>query len=141
MALPSEMRFIDLPQPGGPEAMTLATGPLPEVRPGDLLIRVEASGVNRPDVAQRSGSYPPPPGASPILGLEVAGEVVALGEGTQGFSIGDKVCALANGGGYAEFCAVPASQCLPLPDGFSFAQAAALPPCPRPSSPSGPIFS
>ena len=80
MALPSDMRFIDLPQPGAPEAMTLAVGPLPEVKTGDLLIRVEASGINRPDVAQRSGTYPPPPGASPILGLEVAGEVVALGD-------------------------------------------------------------
>jgi len=127
MALPSEMRFIDLPQPGGPEAMALATGPLPAVKPGDLLIRVEASGVNRPDVAQRSGSYPPPPGASPILGLEVAGEVVAVGEGAQGFSIGDKVCALANGGGYADYCAVPASQALPWPKGYDAIRAAALP--------------
>jgi NADPH2:quinone reductase len=127
MALPSEMRFIDLPQPGGPEAMVLATGPLPEVKPGDLLIRVEAAGVNRPDVAQRTGSYPPPPGASPILGLEVAGEVVALGEGTQGVSIGDKVCALANGGGYADYCAVPATQSLPWPKGYDAIRAAALP--------------
>jgi NADPH:quinone reductase len=127
MALPSEMRFIDLPQPGAPEAMKLASGPLPEVKSGDLLIRVEAAGVNRPDVAQRSGSYPPPPGASPILGLEVAGEVVALGEGAQGFSIGDKVCALANGGGYAEYCAVPATQALPWPKSFDAIRAAALP--------------
>ena len=127
MALPSEMRFIDLPQPGGPEAMTLATGSLPEVKSGDLLIRVEASGVNRPDVAQRSGSYPPPPGASPILGLEVAGEVVAVGEGAQGFSIGDQVCALANGGGYAEYCTVPATQALPWPKGYDAIRAAALP--------------
>ena len=127
MALPSEMRFIDLPQPGGPEAMKLATGPLPELRPGDLLIRVEAAGVNRPDVAQRGGSYPPPPGASPVLGLEVAGEVVALGEGVQGFSIGHKVCALANGGGYAQFCAVPATQALPWPKGYDAILAAALP--------------
>ena len=127
MALPSQMRFIDLPQPGGPEAMKPATGPLPEVRPGDLLIRVEASGVNRPDVAQRSGSYPPPSGASPILGLEIAGEVVALGAGTRGFSIGDKVCALANGGGYAEYCAVPATQSLPWPKGYDAIPAAALP--------------
>ena len=127
MALPSEMRFIDLPQPGGPDAMTLATGPLPEARPGELLIRVEAAGVNRPDVAQRGGSYPPPPGASPVLGLEVAGEVVALGDDATGFSIGDKVCALANGGGYAEYCAVPATQALPWPKGYDAIRAAALP--------------
>lgn len=127
MSLPSEMRFIDLPQPGAPEAMKLATGPLPEVKPGDLLIRVAAAGVNRPDVAQRQGSYPPPPGASPILGLEVAGDVVALGDGAQGFSIGDKVCALANGGGYAEYCTVPATQALPWPNGYDAIRAAALP--------------
>ena len=127
MSLPSQMRFIDLPQPGAPEAMTTATGPLPEVKPGDILIRVEAAGVNRPDVAQRQGSYPPPPGASPILGLEVAGEVVATGEGAQGFAIGDKVCALANGGGYAEYCAVPATQTLPWPKGYDAIRAAALP--------------
>lgn len=127
MALPSEMRFIDLPQPGAPEAMKLATGGLPDVKPGDLLIRVEAAGVNRPDIAQRTGSYPPPPGASPILGLEVAGEVVALGQGAQGFSIGDKTCALANGGGYAEYCAVPATQALPWPKDYDAARAAALP--------------
>lgn len=127
MALPTEMRFIDLPQPGAPEAMILATGSLPVLKPGDLLVRVEAAGVNRPDIAQRTGSYPPPPGASPILGLEVAGEVVALGHGTQGFLVGDKVCALANGGGYAEYCAVPASQTLPWPKGYDAIRAAALP--------------
>ncbi|MDB5552172.1 MAG: NAD(P)H-quinone oxidoreductase [Rhizobium sp.] len=127
MALPSEMRYIDLPQPGAPDAMKLATGPLPELKPGDLLIRVEASGVNRPDVAQRQGSYPPPPGASPILGLEVAGQVVALGSQTQGFQIGDKVCALANGGGYAEYCTVPATQTLPWPKDYDAIRAAALP--------------
>lgn len=127
MALPSEMRFVDLPQPGAAEAMKLATGGLPEMKPGDLLIRVEAAGVNRPDVAQRTGNYPPPPGASPILGLEIAGEVVALGDGAQGFAIGDKVCALANGGGYAEYCAVPATQALPWPKGYDAIRAAALP--------------
>ena len=127
MALPSEMRFIDLPQPGAPEAMTLATGPLPDMKPGDILIHVEAAGVNRPDVAQRAGSYPPPPGASPVLGLEVAGEVVALGEGVREFAIGDRVCALANGGGYAEYCAVPATQTLPWPKGYDAIRAAALP--------------
>lgn len=127
MSLPTEMRFIDLPKPGGPEAMELARGPLPEVKPGDLLVRVEASGVNRPDVAQRQGSYPPPPGASPILGLEVAGEVVALGDGASGFKVGDKVTALANGGGYAEYATVPATQALPWPKGYDAIRAAALP--------------
>lgn len=127
MNLPTEMRFIDLPQPGAPEAMVPGRGPLPEIKPGDLLIRVEAAGVNRPDVAQRQGSYPPPPGASPILGLEVAGEVVALGEGVQDFKIGDKVAALANGGGYAEYATVPATQALPWPEGYDAIRAAALP--------------
>lgn len=125
--LPAEMTFIDLPSPGGPESMKAATGPLPEVRPGDILIRVEAAGVNRPDVLQRKGLYPPPPGASPVLGLEVAGEVAALGEGTTGFAIGDKVCALANGGGYAQYCAVPSTQALPWPKGFDAVEAASLP--------------
>ena len=91
MTLPSEMTYVDLPSPGGPEKMILARGPLPDVKPGDILIRVEAAGVNRPDVLQRLGMYPPPPGASPILGLEVAGEVVAMGEGAEGFIVGDKV--------------------------------------------------
>jgi NADPH:quinone reductase len=127
MALPSEMRYIDLPLPGAPDAMKLATGPLPDLKPGDLLIRVEAAGINRPDVAQRQGSYPPPPGASPILGLEVAGEVVALGPQAQGFKVGDKVCALANGGGYAEYTAVPATQTLARPENYDAIRAAALP--------------
>ncbi|MBX9457710.1 MAG: NAD(P)H-quinone oxidoreductase [Rhizobium sp.] len=127
MSLPTEMRFIDLPQTGAPEVMRLARGPLPDLRPGEILIRVEAAGVNRPDVAQRSGGYPPPPGASPILGLEVAGEVVAIGTGAEGFAIGDKVCALANGGGYADYCAVPATQALPWPRGYDAIRAAALP--------------
>lgn len=127
MPLPLEMNFIDLPAPGGPENMILKKGPLPEVRPGDILVRVEAAGINRPDVLQRKGDYPPSPGASPILGLEVAGEVVALGEGAEGFEIGDKVCALANGGGYAEYAAVPASQALAWPKGYDAVKAAALP--------------
>lgn len=127
MALPSEMRFIDLPQPGAPDAMKFARGALPEVKAGDLLVRVEAAGVNRPDIAQRQGSYPPPPGASPVLGLEVAGEVVALGNGVEGFAVGDRVCALANGGGYAEYCTVPATQALPWPKGYDAIRASALP--------------
>lgn len=127
MPLPAGMTFIDLPSHGGPDSMKAVTGPLPDVRPGDILIRVEAAGINRPDVLQRKGLYPPPPGASPILGLEVAGEVAALGEGAEGFAIGDKVCALANGGGYAQYCAVPATQALPWPKGFDAVEAASLP--------------
>ncbi|WP_180355910.1 NAD(P)H-quinone oxidoreductase [Aliirhizobium smilacinae] len=127
MPLPNEMRFIDLPSFGAPEVMVIARGPLPNVRPGEILVKVEASGVNRPDVAQRQGSYPAPKDASPILGLEIAGEVVALGEGVSEFTIGDKVCALANGGGYAEYCAVPAGQALPWPRGYDAVKAAAVP--------------
>lgn len=127
MSLPASMRYVDLPSFGAPEEMTMATGPLPTLRAGEILVRVEAAGVNRPDVAQRQGTYPPPKDASPILGLEIAGEVVALGEGVDEFSVGDRVCALANGGGYAEYCAVPAGQALPFPKGYDAVKAAALP--------------
>jgi NADPH:quinone reductase len=127
MSLPAEMTFIDLPVPGSADAMVLAKSPLPVVKPGEILIKVQAAGVNRPDIAQRTGAYPPPPGASPVMGLEVAGEVAALGEGTTGFAIGDRVCALANGGGYAQYCAVPATQALPWPEGYDAVRAAALP--------------
>lgn len=126
-SLPSTMRYVDLPTHGGPEVMRLATGPLPHPRPGEILVRVEAAGVNRPDVAQRQGTYPPPKDASPILGLEIAGEVVALGEGVTDIRIGDHVCALANGGGYAEYCTVPATQALSFPKGYDAVKAAALP--------------
>ena len=125
--LPETMRFIDLPSHGGPEVMQSSKAPLPKPAKGEILVKVEAAGVNRPDVAQRQGIYPPPKGASPILGLEIAGEVVALGEGVTEFKLGDKVCALANGGGYAEFCAVPAGQALPFPKGYDAVKAAALP--------------
>jgi putative PIG3 family NAD(P)H quinone oxidoreductase len=124
--LPNQMRYIDLPSFGGPEVMTVATGPLPAVHAGEILVKVEAAGVNRPDVQQRKGAYPPPKDASPILGLEIAGEVVALGEGVSEFRVGDKVCALANGGAYAEYCAVPAGQALPWPKGYDAVKAAAL---------------
>jgi NADPH:quinone reductase len=127
MPLPQDMRFVDLPSFGAPEVMTVATGPLPVLRAGEILVKVEAAGINRPDVAQRQGTYPPPKDASPILGLEIAGEVVAVGEGARDFTIGDKVCALANGGGYADYCAVPASQALPWPKGYDAVKAAALP--------------
>ncbi len=127
MALPGQMRFIQMEGAGAPDVMRQATGPLPECRPDEILIRVLAAGVNRPDIAQRQGSYPPPQGASPILGLEVAGEVAAVGGAASAWSIGDRVCGLANGGGYAEYCSVPATQCLPWPKGYDAIQAAALP--------------
>jgi NADPH2:quinone reductase len=125
MKVPEQMRHV-AHTPGGPEVLHVATGPVPRPGPGEVLIRVEVAGVNRPDVQQRMGNYPPPPGASPLLGLEVAGEVVAANGETR-FKPGDKVCALANGGGYAEYCAVPASQCLPWPAGYDAIRAAALP--------------
>lgn len=129
------MRYIDHdPSGGGPESMRLRTGPVPVPGPGALLIRVEAAGVNRPDVMQRAGKYPPPPGASPILGLEVAGTVAALGPPDEAatppahrFAVGDRVCALVNGGGYATWCVAPVGQCLPWPSGFDAARSAALP--------------
>ncbi|MGF9564374.1 NAD(P)H-quinone oxidoreductase [Neorhizobium sp. JUb45] len=124
--LPNQMRYIDLPSFGGPEVMTIATGPLPVARAGEILVKVEAAGVNRPDVQQRKGAYPPPKDASPILGLEIAGEVVSVGEGVSEFKVGDKVCALANGGAYAEYCAVPAGQALPWPKEYDAVKAAAL---------------
>jgi len=127
VSLPSTMRFVDLPSFGGPEVMTFSNGPLPSPKAGELLVKVQAAGINRPDVAQRQGNYPAPKDASPILGLEVAGEVVALGEGVSDFQIGDRVCALANGGGYAEYCVVPAGQALPFPTGFDAVKAAAVP--------------
>ena len=125
MPVPAQMRQIEH-TPGGPEVLHIATGPVPAPAPGEVLIRVQAAGVNRPDVQQRLGAYPPPPGASPLLGLEVAGEVAAA-NGDGGWQVGDKVCALANGGGYAEYCAVPGTQCLPWPDGFDAIRAGALP--------------
>lgn len=121
------MRYIDLPECGGPEMMQLADGEIPEAGAGEVLIRVAAAGVNRPDLIQRAGFYPPPPGASPVLGLEVAGEVAAVGEGVTRWHVGDRVCALTNGGGYAEFALAPAAQCLPVPDGLTAVEAAALP--------------
>jgi NADPH2:quinone reductase len=127
MPLPSTMRIIDVAQPGGPEVLKPSTGPVPVVKPDEVLIRVQVAGVNRPDVAQRSGSYPPPPGASPIIGLEVAGEVVAVGSDVRGYRIGDRVCALTNGGGYAEYCTAPEGQTLPWPRGYDALRAGALP--------------
>lgn len=127
MTLPQEMRVILADGAGAPDVLRLGMAPLPQLSRGEVLIRVEAAGVNRPDIAQREGKYPPPADASPTLGLEVAGTVAALGEGTTGWAVGDRVCALANGGGYAEYCAVPGTQCLPWPTGYDAIQAAALP--------------
>src|SRR4029450_155596 len=127
MPLPSTMRYIAAREPGPPDVLTLAEGALPQPKSGEVLIEVAAAGVNRPDCLQRSGAYPPPPDASPIIGLEVAGTVVALGDGAQGATIGDRVCALTPGGGYAEYCATPAGWCLPIPKGFSWVEAASLP--------------
>lgn len=106
--IPAEMDFIDCPAPGGPAALIAARGPVPVPRAGEVLVRVAWAGVNRPDVAQRQGRYPPPRDASPIIGLEVAGEIAQLGDGVAGLHVGDAVCALTNGGGYAGFVAVPA---------------------------------
>ncbi len=122
-----EMRAIGFDAPGGPEILGVARVPIPVVRPDEVLIRVHAAGVNRPDALQRAGKYPPPPGASPLLGLEVSGEVVQVGAEAEHLLLGQKVCALCNGGGYAEYVAVPGGQCLPVPDGYDMTEAAALP--------------
>ncbi len=125
--LPATMTAIEIREPGDPEVLVPTRRPVPQPGKGEVLIKVAAAGVNRPDVLQRQGSYPPPPGASDIPGLELAGEVVALGEGVSAPKLGDQVCALVTGGGYAEYCVAPAPQCLPLPKGYSMEQAAALP--------------
>ena len=114
-------------QPGAAGLMQLAQAPVPEVADGQVLIRVAAAGINRPDVLQRQGLYPPPADASPVLGLEVAGEIIAKGAGVERWQLGDQVCALVNGGGYATHALAPADQCLPIPAGLSLVQAAALP--------------
>ena len=126
-SLPASMVAIDIRQPGGPEELVAASHPLPVPSAGQLLVRIAATGVNRPDVVQRQGSYPPPKGASPIPGLEFAGEVVAVGEGVSRYRIGDFVCALVAGGGYAEYCTVHEHNALPVPQGLTLLEAAALP--------------
>jgi NADPH:quinone reductase len=127
MSLPEMMTYIAAEGAGGPEVLKLASGPLPQPKPDEVLIRVLAAGVNRPDVQQRKGQYPPPPGASPVIGLEVAGEVAGAGPEATGWQAGDRVCALTNGGAYAEYCTAPAAQCLPWPKGYDAIRAAALP--------------
>ncbi len=122
-----DMRHVEISTYGGPEVLRETRGPAPVAGPGELLIRVRAAGVNRPDVVQRQGFYAPPPGASAIPGLEVAGEIVAMCEGVARWHLGDQVCALVSGGGYAEYVNVPARQALPVPRGLSIEEAAALP--------------
>jgi putative PIG3 family NAD(P)H quinone oxidoreductase len=127
ITLPPTMSAIRIAAPGAPDGLQLAHLALPELKPGEVLIRVAAAGVNGPDLAQRRGQYDPPPGASPLPGLEVAGVIVAIGAGADRHRIGARVMALTNGGGYAEYVAVPEGQVLPVPYGWSFAEAAALP--------------
>jgi NADPH:quinone reductase len=126
-ALPESMTAIEITTPGGPEVLTPVSRPVPQPGMGEVLIEVAAAGVNRPDLLQRQGFYPPPPGASDLPGLEIAGRVVAHGFGAHGFAIGDEVCALVSGGGYAQYVTAPAAQCLPVPMGLSMIEAASLP--------------
>lgn len=127
LQLPASMRAVGFDAPGGPEVLTLRDSPLPELKPADVLIRVAYAGVNRPDCIQRAGLYPAPPGASPLPGLEVAGEVVTIGAEVPREMLGQTVAALTPGGGYAEFCAAPWRHCLPVPDALPLPEAAALP--------------
>ncbi len=126
-SLPATMRYVDHGAGGAPDCMQIAQGPLPVPADDEVLIRVAAAGVNRPDLLQRSGKYPPPADASPLMGLEVAGEIAAVGSAVTHWHVGDAVCALTPGGGYAEFCRTPATHCLPVPHGLSVVEAAALP--------------
>ncbi|MFT0532954.1 NAD(P)H-quinone oxidoreductase [Castellaniella hirudinis] len=121
------MQAIEITRPGGPEVLCLTDRPTPVPGPGEVLIQVIAAGVNRPDVFQRQGSYPPPAGASDLPGLEIAGRIVGGEPEAAGLSLGDEVCALVAGGGYAQYCVAPAAQCLPVPQGLSMIEAAALP--------------
>ncbi|MGH6717954.1 MAG: NAD(P)H-quinone oxidoreductase [Alphaproteobacteria bacterium] len=127
MTVPATMTAIEIAHPGGPEVLRPASRPVPSPGVGEILVKVAAAGINRPDVLQRQGGYAPPPGATDIPGLELAGTVVALGPGAEGFAPGDRVCALVAGGGYAEYCAVPVPQALPVPAGLGLVEAAALP--------------
>ena len=125
--LPEKMTVIAVPEPGGPEKLVPESRPVELPQEGEVLVRVAAAGINRPDVMQRQGNYPPPKGASYIPALDTSAPLVALGPGARGWKIGDEVCALLSGGGYAEYCRVPAPQCLPVPAGFTMVEAASLP--------------
>ncbi|MAO25723.1 MAG: NAD(P)H-quinone oxidoreductase, partial [Roseovarius sp.] len=121
------MTAVEITQPGGPEVLQITQRPMPEAGPGEVVIRVAWAGVNRPDALQRAGLYAPPPSASDLPGLEASGEIVALGEGVGDWALGDQVCALLPGGGYAEYVATPAAHCLPVPEGMGLREAACLP--------------
>jgi putative PIG3 family NAD(P)H quinone oxidoreductase len=127
VGVPEKMRAINISKPGGPEVLVEIETDVPVPGVGDVLIEVIAAGVNRPDVAQRRGTYPPPPGASPLPGLEVAGTIVAVGEGVDPAAIGERVCSLVAGGGYAEYALAPYAQCLPVPNSLPMEEAAAIP--------------
>ena len=126
-ALPTTMKAVEISRFGGPEVLTACERPVPRPAAGEVLVAVEAAGINRPDVFQRQGGYAPPPGASDLPGLEFAGRIVALGDGVSDWRVGDAVCALVAGGGYAAYCSVPAPQCLPLPAGYDMIRGAAIP--------------
>jgi NADPH2:quinone reductase len=125
--LPEEMRIIEISEHGGPDVLKMGSRSVPTAEEGEVLIKIEAAGVNRPDVAQRQGHYPVPPGAVDIPGLEVAGRIAALGKGVSDWVVGDPVCALVNGGGYAEYVATPSPHCLPLPKDLTMIEGAAIP--------------
>ena len=127
MPLPSTMRFVAAREPGPPDVLALAEGPVPVPKAGEVLIEVSYAGVNRPDCLQRAGAYPPPADASPVIGLEVAGTVAACGDGVGAWTVGDRVCALTPGGGYADYCTTPADYCLPIPEHLDLVEAASLP--------------
>jgi putative PIG3 family NAD(P)H quinone oxidoreductase len=126
-SLPKMMKVVEMAAPGGPEVLKLAERPVPAPNPNEVLVKVLAAGVNGPDLMQRKGLYPPPPGASDLLGLEVSGEVVAVGASVKRWTVGDKLAGLTNGGGYAEFCVIDAEHCLPIPAGVTVRDAGGLP--------------
>ncbi len=125
--LPETMACIEIVEPGGPDVLQPGTRPVPQPGPGEVLVKVAAAGVNRPDIIQREGNYKPPPGVTDVPGLEIAGTVAAVGDGVDGWQEGDELCALVAGGGYAEYCTAPAPQCLAVPRGLNMMAAAALP--------------
>ena len=127
MTLPDQMRAIEITEPGGPDVLKPTTRPVPTAQAGAIVLKVASAGVNRPDALQRAGSYVPPPDASDLPGLEASGTVVAVGEGVAGVAVGDRVCALLPGGGYAEYVATPAAHALPIPAGMGLKEAACLP--------------